>query len=60
MIENPVAADGLPARKIKPHTLEKFDRHGQYCAIFTNGMKEQWREPGGAPGSRLGYLELFA
>jgi hypothetical protein len=23
-------------------------------------MKGHWTEPGGAPGSRLGYLELFA
>jgi three-Cys-motif partner protein len=54
------ASDGLPARVIQPHTLEKFDRHGQYCGIFTSGMKDLWKDPEGEPGSRLGYLELFA
>jgi three-Cys-motif partner protein len=48
-----IASDGLPARKIKPHTREKFDRHGKYCGIFTRGMGAKWP-------SRLGYLELFA
>jgi three-Cys-motif partner protein len=54
------ASDGLPARIIKRHTLEKFDRHERYCGIFTAGMAEKWKNPDGEPGSRLGYLELFA
>ncbi len=54
MPTGPVAAsDGLPARLIKPHSLEKFDRHRKYCTIFNNGMKNRW------PNNR-GYLELFA
>jgi three-Cys-motif partner protein len=48
-----IASDGLPARLIKPHSLEKFDRHRKYCTIFNNGMKSLW------VGNR-GYLELFA
>jgi len=48
-----IATDGLPARLIKPHSLEKFDRHRKYCTIFNNGMKNLW------VGNR-GYLELFA
>jgi hypothetical protein len=47
------ASDGLPARLIKPHSLEKFDRHRKYCTIFNNGMKNSW------PDNR-GYLALFA
>jgi three-Cys-motif partner protein len=47
------ASDGLPARLIKPHSLEKFDRHRKYCTIFNNGMKNKW------PDNR-GYIELFA
>jgi three-Cys-motif partner protein len=46
------ANDGLPARKIKPHTHEKFDRHRLYCALFNRGMRNMW------PNNR-GYLELF-
>lgn len=47
------ASDGLPARRIKPHTREKLDRHGRYCGIFNRGMRNLW------PDNR-GYLELFA
>lgn len=38
-----VGSDGLPVRVIKPHTLEKYDRHENYCGIFTSGMKDRWR-----------------
>lgn len=48
-----IASDGLPARVIKAHTLEKFDRHRKYCSTFNTGMKNHW------PSNR-GYLELFA
>jgi three-Cys-motif partner protein len=48
-----VASDGLPARVVKQHTLEKFDRHRKYCATFNTGMKNLWRR-------NRGYLELFA
>jgi three-Cys-motif partner protein len=48
-----LARDGLPARLIKPHTLDKFDRHRLYCSLFNKGMKDYW------PDNR-GYLELFA
>lgn len=47
------ASDGLPARVIRPHTLEKFDRHGKYCSAFNTAMKNRWVE-------NRGYLELFA
>lgn len=47
------ASDGLPARVVKAHTLEKFDRHGKYCATFNNAMRYFWKE-------NRGYLELFA
>lgn len=45
------ASDQLPARVIKPHTLDKHYRHRRYCGIFTSSMKGKWD---------LGYLELFA
>ena len=48
-----IASDGLPARVIKPHTLEKYDRHGRYGGIFNKGMQYLWPE-------NRGYLELFA
>jgi three-Cys-motif partner protein len=48
-----IATDGLPARIIKAHTHEKFDRHRRYCSIFNGGMRKHW------PDNR-GYLELFA
>jgi three-Cys-motif partner protein len=48
-----LASDGLPARLIKPHTHEKFERHRKYCTIFNRGMSTRW------PDNR-GYLELFA
>jgi hypothetical protein len=48
-----IASDGLPARRIKTHTLDKFDRHRKYCTIFNRGMHKLWT------GNR-GYLELFA
>jgi len=32
-----VASDDLPARLIKPHTLEKFDYHDRYCEIVAVG-----------------------
>jgi three-Cys-motif partner protein len=47
------ATDGLPARVVKTHSLEKFDRHRRYCATFNTGMKNRWKE-------NRGYLELFA
>jgi hypothetical protein len=50
---HPIANDGLPAREIKAHTLEKFDRHGKYCGIFNRGMSRYWAD-------NRGYLELFA
>lgn len=53
MAELRIAADGLPARVVKAHTLEKFDRHRKYCSTFNTGMKFKW------PHNR-GYLELFA
>jgi hypothetical protein len=48
-----IASDGLPARVVKAHTREKFDRHRKYCATFNTGMKNHW-------ASNRGYLELFA
>jgi three-Cys-motif partner protein len=48
-----LAKDGLPARKIKFHTREKFDRHASYCAVFNNAMRYHWKD-------NRGYLELFA
>jgi three-Cys-motif partner protein len=51
--ETVIASDDLPARLIKPQSLDKHYRHAQYCGIFTSSMKDLW------PG-RLGYLELFA
>ena len=65
MADTSIGEDGLPVRVIKPHTLEKFDRHGQYCGIFTGGMKERWRgcaamsgQPStSSPESRTGSLE---
>jgi hypothetical protein len=48
-----VASDGLPARLIKPHTLEKFDYHDRYCGIVAVGMPGSW-------GGNVGYLELMA
>jgi three-Cys-motif partner protein len=48
-----IASDGLPARVIRPHTLEKFGWHGALCTIFATGMKGMWAK-------RRGYLELFA
>ena len=48
-----IASDGLPARTIKAHSLEKFDRHGKYCATFNNAMRYLWKD-------NRGYLELFA
>lgn len=53
MAELRVASDGLPARVIKAHTLEKFDRHRKYCATFNTGMQYHWKD-------NRGYLELFA
>jgi hypothetical protein len=50
---HPIANDGLPAREIKAHTLEKFDRHGKYCGIFNRGMSRYWAD-------NRGYPELFA
>jgi three-Cys-motif partner protein len=47
------ASDGLPARLIKPHTLEKFDYHDRYCEIVSVGMPASW-------GGHVGYLELMA
>jgi three-Cys-motif partner protein len=48
-----VAADDLPARLIKPHTLEKFDYHDRYCEIVAVGMPGKW-------DGNVGYLELMA
>lgn len=48
-----LGADGLRARRVKPHAREKLDRHGRYCGIFNGGMRNLW------PDNR-GYLELFA
>jgi hypothetical protein len=48
-----LASDGLPARLIKPHTLEKYDRRRKYCSILNRGMRYLWPE-------NRGYLELFA
>src|SRR4051812_354512 len=47
------ASDGLPARVIKAHSLDKFDRHAKYAAIFNNSMRYHWRD-------NRGYLELLA
>jgi three-Cys-motif partner protein len=47
-----IASDGLPARLIKPHTHEKFDRHRLFCSLFNSGMRNLWKD-------RRGYLELF-
>ncbi len=48
-----IASDGLPARLIKPHTLEKFDYHDRYCGIVAVGMPGSW-------DGNVGYLELMA
>jgi three-Cys-motif partner protein len=53
MADIEIASDGLPARVVKAHTREKFDRHRKYCSTFNTGMKNHWR-------SNRGYLELFA
>ncbi len=50
---NEIASDGLPARLIKPHTLEKFDYHDRYCDIVAKGMPGKW-------GGHVSYLELMA
>ena len=47
------ASDELPARVVKAHSHEKFDRHGKYCSTFNTAMKNHWVE-------NRGYLELFA
>jgi hypothetical protein len=51
------ASDGLSARVIKSHTLDKFDRHKQRDLHERHGRQV---ERAGPPGSRLGHLELFA
>lgn len=51
--ERLLASDGLVAREIKEHTLDKHYRHRKYCGIFTIGMTGKW-------GGNLAYLELFA
>jgi three-Cys-motif partner protein len=52
MADTVTASDDLLARVIKPHTLEKFDRHSRYCDIF-KGVSYSWE-------GHLGYVELFA
>ena len=53
MAELRIASDGLPARVIKAHTLEKFDRHASTAPPSNTGMQYHWKD-------NRGYLELFA
>jgi hypothetical protein len=48
-----VASDGLAARLIKPHRLEKFDYHDRYYEIVAVGMPGKW-------DGNVGYIELMA
>lgn len=47
-----VAEDGLFIPTVREWTLEKFKLVGNYCDIFTSGMKFKW--------DQLAYIDLFA